>query len=93
MKGICNPDEAMQIIDLTYVPDLSVCWQLRCSRSPRKLPNPEPKRQSRLAKAVGIWGFSGHDFSEDELIHAAFLMLQHALSIPELKRWRLSTGK
>jgi len=57
------------------------------------LPNPEPKRQSRLAKAVGIWGFSGHDFSEDELIHAAFLMLQHALSIPELKRWRLSTGK
>ncbi|KAK4698157.1 hypothetical protein P7C71_g1, partial [Lecanoromycetidae sp. Uapishka_2] len=73
MKGICNPDEAMQIIDLT------------------KLPNPEQSRHAGLAKAVGIWGFSGHDYSEDELVHAAFLMLQHALSIPELEKWRLST--
>lgn len=73
MKGICNPDEAMQIIDLT------------------KLPNPEPKRHAGLAKAVGTWGFSGHDYSEDELIHAAFLMLQHVVSIPELQKWRLST--
>ena len=46
-----------------------------------------------MAKAIGVWGFSGHDYSEDELIHASFLMLQHALSLPELERWRLSTGK
>lgn len=43
--------------------------------------------------AIGSWGFSGHEFSEDELVHAALLMLQHALSLSELKRWRISAGK
>ncbi|KAL8694436.1 MAG: hypothetical protein Q9218_000928 [Villophora microphyllina] len=45
---------------------------------------------SVLAGAINSWNFSAHDFSEDQLVHAAFLMLQHALSMPELERWRLS---
>lgn len=27
MKGICDPDEAMQVIDLTYVDNIYVIWQ------------------------------------------------------------------
>ena len=50
-------------------------------------------RREKIAKAVGGWDFCAHDFTDDELLHAALLMLQHALAMPELERWRLSTGK
>ena len=58
----------------------------------KKLPSLEPKKEEVLSRALGSWAFSGHDYSEDELIHAAFLMLQHALTIPELDKWRLSAA-
>lgn len=50
-------------------------------------------RREKIAAAVGSWSFSAHDFTDDELLHAALLMLQHALAMPELERWRISTGK
>ena len=50
-------------------------------------------RQRKIAEAVGTWAFSAHEFTDDELLHAALIMLQHALSMPELEKWRLSTGK
>lgn len=50
-------------------------------------------RQERIADAVGSWAFSAHEFTDDELLHAALLMLQHALAMPELEKWRISTGK
>ena len=50
------------------------------------------RQELDVAGAIGTWGFSAHDFSDDELVHAAFLMLQHALDMPELGRWRLPTG-
>lgn len=56
----------------------------------QKLPSLEPREEGALSRALGSWAFSGHDYSEDELIHAACLMLQHALTIPELDKWRLS---
>jgi hypothetical protein len=46
-----------------------------------------------VAEAVGTWAFNAHSFSEDELLHGALVMLQHALSMPELANWRISTGK
>ncbi len=46
-----------------------------------------------LATAIGTWGFSAHEFSEEQLVQAAFLMLQHALAMPELAQWRLPAGK
>lgn len=58
----------------------------------KKLPSLESKKEEALSHALGSWAFSGHDYSEDELVHAAFLMLQHALTIPELDKWRLSTA-
>ena len=58
----------------------------------RKLPALESRKEEALSRALGSWAFSGHDYSDDELIHAAFLMLQHALTIPELDKWRLSAA-
>ena len=57
-----------------------------------KLPSLEPEKEEVLSRALGSWAFSGHDYSEDELIQAAFLMLQHALAVPELDKWRLSAA-
>ena len=48
---------------------------------------------SSLATAIGTWGFSAHEYSEEQLVQAAFLMLHHALAIPELEQWRLPAGK
>jgi 3',5'-cyclic-nucleotide phosphodiesterase len=50
-------------------------------------------RQEKIASAISSWSFSAHEFTDDELLHAALLMLQHALTMPELERWRISTGK
>jgi 3',5'-cyclic-nucleotide phosphodiesterase len=50
-------------------------------------------RREKIASAIGSWSFSAHDFTDDELLHAALLMLQHALEMPELERWRISTGE
>jgi len=50
-------------------------------------------RREEIARAVGGWDFSAHEFTDDELLHAALLMLQHALVMPGLERWRLSTGQ
>ena len=58
----------------------------------KKLPSLEPRKEDALSRALGSWAFSGHDYSEDELIHAGFLMLQHALTVPELEKWRLSAA-
>jgi len=51
------------------------------------------ERLEKIENAIGSWYFSAHDFTDDELLHAAMLMLQHALAMPELERWRLSAGK
>ena len=50
-------------------------------------------RAAQIARAIGTWNFSAHDFSDDELVHAASLMLQHVLQMPELEKWRLPAGK
>jgi len=57
---------------------------------PKRLQDLESKKEARLANAIGSWGFSGHDWSEEDLVHAACMMLQHALSMPELIQWRMS---
>lgn len=51
------------------------------------------ERREKIAESIGSWYFSAHDFTDDELLHAALLMLQHALTMPELEKWRISTGK
>ncbi|PNS15328.1 hypothetical protein CAC42_2663 [Sphaceloma murrayae] len=46
-------------------------------------------RKVIVEHAVGQWSFSAHDFTSDELVHAARTMMQHALSADEMARWRL----
>lgn len=43
--------------------------------------------------AVGTWAFSAHDFTDDELLYGAFVMLKHALQMPELEKWAITEGK
>lgn len=42
--------------------------------------------------AIGSWSFSAHDFDADELLFACRIMLEHALQMPELERWRISAS-
>ncbi|KAF2837988.1 HD-domain/PDEase-like protein, partial [Patellaria atrata CBS 101060] len=51
-----------------------------------------PERKAAVARAVGTWEFSAHDYTDDELLYGALLMLQHALRMPELEKWRLGEG-
>jgi hypothetical protein len=50
------------------------------------------ERSQVVAESIGAWEFSAHDFTDDELLHAALLILQHALTMPEVENWRISTG-
>ena len=63
---------------------------LRDQRSP---PTLDPARKAHLQHAIASWDYSGNDYSEEELVHAAGFMLQHALALPELRKWRLSPSK
>jgi 3',5'-cyclic-nucleotide phosphodiesterase len=49
-------------------------------------------RREIIAETIGGWEFSAHDFTDDELLHAALLMLQHALTMPEVSQYRMSEG-
>lgn len=51
----------------------------------------EPISKEAVAAAVASWNFSAHEFTDDELLHAALVMLQHTLQMPELEPWRIST--
>ncbi|KAI9746700.1 MAG: 3',5'-cyclic-nucleotide phosphodiesterase [Claussenomyces sp. TS43310] len=47
------------------------------------------ERRAQIAGSIGVWSFSAHDFTDDELLYGAMLMLQHALSVPDLEKWRM----
>ncbi|KZL67026.1 3 5 -cyclic nucleotide phosphodiesterase, partial [Colletotrichum incanum] len=50
-------------------------------------------RQAAVAAAVGKWHFCAHSFTDDELLVAAMVMFKHALTMPELDRWRIPTDQ
>ncbi|KAA8643520.1 hypothetical protein EYZ11_004279 [Aspergillus tanneri] len=49
-----------------------------------------PERLEFIKEKVGSWTFNGHDFSDDELVQAAFEMIQHAFTLPNLEHWQLT---
>lgn len=51
------------------------------------------ERQAAIATAVGRWHFCAHSFSDDELLVASMVIFKHALTMPELERWRIPAGK
>ena len=50
-------------------------------------------RRNLIEDVVANWHFCAHDLSDDELIVASAVMFEHALSMAELERWRIPTGK
>lgn len=52
----------------------------------------EPERRKVVEEKVSTWAFSAHDFTDDELLYAALVMLEHALSAPELSQWQMTQG-
>jgi hypothetical protein len=55
--------------------------------------NVSSERRAEIGVAVGQWSFNAHQFTDDELIVAAMVMFRHALDMPELETWRISTGE
>jgi 3',5'-cyclic-nucleotide phosphodiesterase len=53
----------------------------------------EEARKPIIEREIGSWSFCAHDFSEDELVYAGYRMLDHALQMPELEKWRMSEGE
>ena len=49
-------------------------------------------RKAIVEEALGTWAFSAHDYTDDELLYGALVMVKHALQMPELDRWRLTDG-
>lgn len=50
------------------------------------------EREQAIIAAIASWDFSAHHFTEDELMHATMLMVEHALRIPGLEEFRIPTG-
>lgn len=46
-----------------------------------------------IREAIGQWGFSAHDYSEEELVFCAQLMFEHAFKMPEAADYRISPGE
>ncbi|KAI1502731.1 hypothetical protein F5X99DRAFT_417718 [Biscogniauxia marginata] len=51
------------------------------------------ERRKEIGKAVGHWHFCAHDHCDDSLLIAACRMFKHALSMPELDKWRITTDQ
>ncbi|KAE8144267.1 high affinity cAMP phosphodiesterase [Aspergillus avenaceus] len=52
-----------------------------------------PEREELIKEQIGNWSFTAHDFSDDELVLGASVMLQHAFSMPNLEQWELTPGE
>jgi hypothetical protein len=107
MSGICSPEtdfrsDLSEMIDNGYVITrrLLFVFLSLIKNSGNRNGRPfvewvndlEPDRKEFVKKAIGSWSFSAHEFSNDELVYAALLMLSHALQLPELKPWKLTSG-
>lgn len=53
----------------------------------------DPGREEYVQERIGQWDFTAQEFSEDELVFGACEILEHALNMPELESWRLTTGR
>ncbi|KAL3481209.1 hypothetical protein BJX99DRAFT_180968 [Aspergillus californicus] len=51
------------------------------------------EREEYVKQRLGQWDFTAHDYSDDELVFAAYEILQHAFSLAELEEWRLTPGE
>ena len=90
MSSICKPEGSLVNLKQRSVQiQRSVAIQIDAHQIFSESYYISAEREDAISKAVGLWAFPAHDFSEEELVHAAFVMLQHALAMPELQKWRI----
>jgi hypothetical protein len=51
-----------------------------------------PERRAVVEEKLASWAFSAHEFTDDELLYAALVMLEHALQMPDLAQWSMTEG-
>lgn len=90
MSGICNPETVGDSQDSKY--GLLITLRFLPADHFRDIYVAEDRREV-IAKAIGTWAFSAHDFTDDELLYGALLILKHALAMPELEHWGMPDGK
>lgn len=88
MTGICNPETVGETLDPTYVGTTSLRYSAHMARDFAL----DDDRRAVVEEAVGTWAFSAHDFTDDELLYGALVMLKHALQMPELEKWSITEG-
>ena len=96
MTSICKPESVLHSFEQRCVTIQSLHWptdRATLLTESRNLYVLTERQEQHVAKAVGRWNFSAHEFCDDELAHAAFLMLRHALDMPELEHLRIPAGK
>lgn len=89
MSGICNPELAGESYDPRYDDGLANDGSAHANKI-RSDVSIDADQRAAVAKSIGDWSFSAHDFTDDELLHGAVIMLEHALQMPELEQWRMS---
>jgi hypothetical protein len=90
MSSICNPEAVVDSLDPRYVSCAYALPHLLTLSSDFYV---APERKEVVAKMIGLWSFSAHDFTDDELLYSALLMLKHALRMPELEPWGMTDGE
>jgi hypothetical protein len=88
MTGICNPETVGESLDARYV----ARGDIQCTTNSSSDFDLSEDRRAVVEEAIGTWAFSAHDYTDDELLYGALVMLQHALQMPELEKWRISEG-
>lgn len=49
-------------------------------------------RKRAVIDAVSVWGFSAHEFTDNELLYATLAMLEHALKVEGMEEFRIPSG-
>lgn len=88
MTGICQPETVGDSLEARY----GLRSRMRFPTDINSDFNLSDDRRAVVEEALGIWHFSAHDYTDDELLYAALVMVRHALQMPELDKWRVSEG-
>lgn len=93
VQTLIEPDTTIDVVFSPYIPKSIDLSKSHTDAFLSEQIEIEATREAVIAEAIGCWNFSAHEFDQDELLHAAFLMFQHAFSMPELEEWSIPAGE